>query len=1210
MPLSLARTHEHFTAAHRRPPPPTAAMAAAEYILADMGEPVLEPGPLEHAVGTELRPPSHAWSVARAAFAAGYRARPGEHDTVLFTRTGRVRCSALSGVLVQTYRAPRLHVGHYVALHAQVELAALSGDFVGPPADKAAVMQSPSARGEDALLAERQLVFADIGRDGCGVRMFVRCDVRAQPLAVGSYSVSRLVSETGTSVQLLLLCELPPDACLLSFGFELHGLASLAVGRISLVAIGGLAALHQPAAALSDIQLANLCVLARVYCYLRHFHASDECAHLPSWEHWLDTAAAGALECVTPDALLVLLQECCYPIAPTLCLFVVTDELASHLRADIGLWGDVFGESAADAPACVRALAHDSLLGGAGEFVRVRHHSFGDRDRLLSFPDAALWSSRRTVIGCEPRAAMLLAQDVAAEAAAGARFVLRVMLRLDESAALASLASHDRSSASALVYACVLPPPTATGERLGTQTRLALLAECAVDPASLGEWRVLQLAGLVPQGVQRFGLAFRLSAREAGGASLRVADVWLHSTHASLQFANMDLAKSDSTGVPLGWTVLCSPQPEATLAQLQREVSAHAAAASAALPLYDVHTEPLTTRTGGAGGASGGSGLVVRVAVLSARRRTATEVAALRAKADGASIARNPFVDTTLGRGLGVVLPLAVRLAGKAGSSSGEACTVPPGDADFVLLARDPDAEVVAALGGEGVAGAGVAAAAAAEHSAAAERGAFASLEERDALLRQARRRTHLYLPSAESRLTRLTCAITAWALACCFHPACIAEAALQPGGRAARLTRLAGRAGEWVLRLRELLADAALDEDSAAFAATLAHFAHSLRDGLCTVQHVSRLHAAAMPPVLWRWDSEASALIITGVEAAADAAGVRIGDRVVAIDGIPSAEVLQNTAAYVSASTSQHLRARVLASCARGSCDSALGLSLARANGVAAERVGCHAGSSGSGSGSGGKHGDSPSVDNSNSNSSSSALVTVQLPRIWTATHQPHWVLGSHVACPAEPVCTLNGGSAFYADPSRLSDHEWLSFARRVRLGSGRACGVVVDLRRPLRVSLESLVGALCKTRCRSPLLLVPAPSHPFDWRCDSSRFAIEPLASEINLAAGGVCVAALVGATTCGATELAALMLRTNGGATLVGASATAGAAGATNAVLLPGGFVFEWGALAVFADDSEAAAGVSLLHGCGVPPDVCVASEAELLGAGVAWLAAHSS
>ncbi len=143
---------------------------------------------------------------------------------------------------------------------------------------------------------------------------------------------------------------------------------------------------------------------------------------------------------------------------------------------------------------------------------------------------------------------------------------------------------------------------------------------------------------------------------------------------------------------------------------------------------------------------------------------------------------------------------------------------------------------------------------------------------------------------SGDDRTARLAAVIQTWAVLHHFYP------------------YFADVAVDWEAQLGASLRAASVDENAAAFDVTLAEMTAPLQDGHIFVNRVGAL-PSGFPPLAWRWIE--NALVVTAVGEGVE--GVRVGDVVRAIDGVPVEALLRPLEARFSAGAPARLRLRAV---------------------------------------------------------------------------------------------------------------------------------------------------------------------------------------------------------------------------------------------------------------------------------------------------------
>ncbi len=163
------------------------------------------------------------------------------------------------------------------------------------------------------------------------------------------------------------------------------------------------------------------------------------------------------------------------------------------------------------------------------------------------------------------------------------------------------------------------------------------------------------------------------------------------------------------------------------------------------------------------------------------------------------------------------------------------------------------------------------------------------------------------YYPEVEDRTTRLAAVVHLWGALHHFYPY---FDLVDPGAR------------RWYEALERTLTTVAVSNGED-FRALVQAQVHTLADGHGWV--ASPTVWEALPPVVWdRLDGE---VIVTAVTP--EAAGVALGDRVLAVDGVPVGEALARAASRVSAATDGHQRFLALRYLGAGPPETALALTV-----------------------------------------------------------------------------------------------------------------------------------------------------------------------------------------------------------------------------------------------------------------------------------------
>lgn len=157
------------------------------------------------------------------------------------------------------------------------------------------------------------------------------------------------------------------------------------------------------------------------------------------------------------------------------------------------------------------------------------------------------------------------------------------------------------------------------------------------------------------------------------------------------------------------------------------------------------------------------------------------------------------------------------------------------------------------------------------------------------------------FVPSAADRATRLAGVALTWPVLEHFYPYFDAV-----GG---------DDEADWNEALRQALREAALDTDIEDYDETMERMLASLYDGHARLANLETEYVVRIP---FTWDEIEGALVVTWVPDG-DPHGVAVGDRVVAIDGLPTADAIEAVERRVSGATAQWRRFRTLRILASG---------------------------------------------------------------------------------------------------------------------------------------------------------------------------------------------------------------------------------------------------------------------------------------------------
>ena len=338
----------------------------------------------------------------------------------------------------------------------------------------------------------------------------------------------------------------------------------------------------------------------------------------------------------------------------------------------------------------------------------------------------------------------------------------------------------------------------------------------------------------------------------------------------------------------------------------------------------------------------------------------------------------------------------------------------------------------------------------------------------------------------------------------------------------------------DWPAELRAALRAAGEDRDETAFLRTLQRAIAAIDDGHGSVFSTSRQSRAPLP-VLWRVVGDA--LIVTAIDD--KAAGVNVGDEVIAIDGRPALPALREEEALVSGATPQWRRFNALRLLGSGDAGTRATLTIRNADGT---------------------------------------TRSVTLPRIarMQLLHEKR----------PEAITELKPG-IWYVDLDRIKDAQFDAALSQL----ARARGIVFDLRgypstssKPLRHLIDSDAQS---ARWNVPILRLPDQKGA-DWNT-SGRWHLEPLAPRLTknivfLTDGRAISYAESWMGIVEAYKLGAIVGET-----------TAGTNGNVNFVQLPGGYRFVFTGMKVLKHDG------SRHHGVGIAPTVPVSPTLAGIRAG---------
>jgi C-terminal processing protease CtpA/Prc len=331
----------------------------------------------------------------------------------------------------------------------------------------------------------------------------------------------------------------------------------------------------------------------------------------------------------------------------------------------------------------------------------------------------------------------------------------------------------------------------------------------------------------------------------------------------------------------------------------------------------------------------------------------------------------------------------------------------------------------------------------------------------------------------------------------------------------------------DWPAALRRGFAEAAVALDDAQADAALGHLIAALHDGHGNVYRLSAPRAVA--DVLLR--TVEGRIVVSGVGDSAAAAGLRLGDEVLAIDGTPIADALSDAEARVSGATPQWVRYVALRAILTG----APGRTTLRVRDPLA-----------------------PSA-------SSRDVAVTRRSGLPLREARP------------EKIAELQPG-VFYVDFDRVTDEDVREALPRL----AQATGIVFDMRGyPQHVATPRVLALLADSTIRSARFEVPVVTRPdhVDLRFVGDGWQIAPAAPRLRAK-----VAFLTGGSAISYAESTMGVVEENHLGAIVGET-TAGTNGNVNPFALPGGYTVYWTGMRVTKRDGTPH------HGVGIRPTVPV-------------------
>jgi C-terminal processing protease CtpA/Prc len=336
----------------------------------------------------------------------------------------------------------------------------------------------------------------------------------------------------------------------------------------------------------------------------------------------------------------------------------------------------------------------------------------------------------------------------------------------------------------------------------------------------------------------------------------------------------------------------------------------------------------------------------------------------------------------------------------------------------------------------------------------------------------------------------------------------------------------------DWPVALRDALAAAATDTDERGFLRTLRLMVAALHDGHGNVTAPNGLGSqGATLPLLWDWVQGRLVISHVADDAPGEAASLKPGTIVLAIDGRPTALALADAERTVSGATEQWRRYRALGNLAGGEEARAVSLEVEDALGV---------------------------------------VRTVKVQRA------PR---GQQVAEPRPPKIQEVEPGILYVDIARVDDRDFRESLPRLE----KAEGIIFDFRGyPGRINFDTFFPHLIDHPVSSPQWHIPFFTRPDQTDLSFRRqgeWQISPRAPYLKAKRAFV----IDGRAISYAESCLGIVEHEKLGA-LVGAP-TAGTNGNVNPVALPGGYSVIWTGMKVLKHDG------SRHHGIGIQPTVPV-------------------
>jgi C-terminal processing protease CtpA/Prc len=381
----------------------------------------------------------------------------------------------------------------------------------------------------------RGAVQAQVKEPRAGARLILRVLGPDDTVAATQRS-ARAVSGAGVTDEVIV--DGPGDAAALELSLSMYGTGQGSFADLIVEAIGPAGEGWEPPRPLAGRALDNLVAFARLYGYVRYFHASDQAA-AADWNRVAIAGVRAGEGARDPAELARALARTLGPLSPSLEVFPTADKPAAKPAA---------------APAGARVVAWE-------------HHGLGiDAD--------STYQSWRAGLEAKPGIAgeAGLTQDLAAAPYRGGRVRLRAWVRTEVTAA----------TGQARLYVDVRGP--------GGKSIVA--DEMDDRPIVSPGWQRFEIVLPVAAEAEQIGIGFELRGR--GRAC--VDDVTLDRLEpkpASISLANADLEGAAADGGPAGWSFYTNPRGYAPAPSRENPHGGKQSACLEWAPTRDAPTAPL-----------------------------------------------------------------------------------------------------------------------------------------------------------------------------------------------------------------------------------------------------------------------------------------------------------------------------------------------------------------------------------------------------------------------------------------------------------------------------------------------------------------------------------------------------------------------------------------------------------------------------------------